>query len=288
MGYSKEIYEAANKKLRERHRRSEEDAERCKITFYNNCPRAEEISHELASISVNTAKAVFKVMNAAEAIERLKTKALSLRSELSRLCSENNIDTLEPHYTCSKCKDTGYIDGKMCSCLKELLRKESYRRLNTLTPLSFSTFESFSLEYYSNEPQINRPSNREIMRNTLQFCITYAKNFKPGFPNLILTGGTGLGKTHLSLAIANEGIQKGYGVVYSSVGPLVTKLENEHFGHESDTEIMDSLQNCDLLILDDLGNEFRTSFSSSAIYNIVNTRILLGKTTIISTNYSTK
>ncbi len=49
-----------------------------------------------------------------------------------------------------------------------------------------------------------------------------------------MTGGTGLGKTHLSLAIANEAIQKGYGVVYSSVGNLVTKLENEHFGRESE------------------------------------------------------
>jgi DNA replication protein DnaC len=103
-----------------------------------------------------------------------------------------------------------------------------------------------------------------------------------------MTGGTGLGKTHLSLAIANEAIQKSFGVVYSSVGSLVTKLENEHFGRESGTGVMNSLQDCDLLILDDLGTEFKSSFSSSAIYSLVNTRLLLEKPTIISTNLSTK
>ena len=54
---------------------------------------------------------------------------------------------LEPRYQCPLCRDTGYMDGKMCSCLKKLLRTESYRRLNELTPLTLSTFDSFSLYY---------------------------------------------------------------------------------------------------------------------------------------------
>ena len=40
----------------------------------------------------------------------------------------------------------------------------------------------------------------------------------------------------------------------------------------------------DLLILDDLGAEFATQFTVSAIYNIINSRILGGKPTIINTN----
>ena len=288
MGYGREIHEAADRELRERRRRAEADAERRRNAFYRACPRAEEIGRELAATSVNAAKAVLKGKGTAEALENLKTENLSLQAEFSRLQEKYGVDGLEPRYVCPKCRDTGYVDGKMCSCLKELLRTESYRRLNALTPLSLSTFETFSLDYYSDEPRDDRPSDRAIMHNTLESCMAYARKFGSGSPNLILTGGTGLGKTHLSLAIANEAIQKGYGVVYSSVGSLITKLENEHFGRESGTKAMDSLQECDLLILDDLGTEFRNSFSSSAIYNIINSRLLLEKPTIISTNLSTK
>lgn len=288
MGYGREIHEAAGRELRERRRHAEEDAERRRQAFFLRCPRAEQIVRVLASTSVNAAKAVLSGKNSAEALRNLKTKNLELQDELSRLEAEYGIDSLEPHYSCPKCHDTGYVDGRMCICMKELLRTESYRRLNALTPLSLSTFGSFSLGYYSDEPCDGRPSDRVIMHHTLRFCVDYAQQFGPKSQNLIMTGGTGLGKTHLSLAIANEVIQKGYGVVYSSVGNLVSKLENEHFGRDSGTETIDSLQNCDLLILDDLGTEFRSSFSSSAIYSLINSRLLLEKPTIISTNLSTK
>ena len=288
MAYGREIYEAAGRSLRERRRKAEEDAGRRRAELFRACPRAEQLERELASTSVRAAKAVLGGKNSAEALESLKERNLALQTELSRLREEYGAGDPEPAYACPKCRDTGYVDGRMCSCMKELLQRESYRRLNELTPLSLSTFGSFSLEYYSDEPREDRPSDREIMRNTLRFCQAYARRFGPGSPNLILTGRTGLGKTHLSLAIANEAIQKGCGVVYSSVGSLVAKLEDEHFGRDSGTETMASLQSCDLLILDDLGTEFRSSFSSAAIYSLVNSRLLLEKPTIISTNLSTK
>ena len=288
MGYGREIHEAADRELRERRRRAEGDAERRRNAFYRACPRAEEIGHKLAATSVSAAKAVLKGKSVAEALENLKAENLSLQAEFSQLLAKHCIDGLEPRYVCPKCRDTGYVDGKMCSCLKELLRTESYRRLNALTPLSLSTFDSYSLEYYSDKTRKDLTSERNIARSILHYCIEYANKFSLTSKNLIMTGGTGLGKTHLSLAIANVVIQKGFGVIYSSVGNLITKLENEHFGRDTGTEVLNSLQGCDLLILDDLGTEFRNSFSSSAIYNIINSRLLLEKPTIISTNLSTK
>ena len=46
--------------------------------------------------------------------------------------------------------------------------------------------------------------------------------------------------------------------------------------------------NCDLLVLDDLGAEMATTFSKSALYNLVNTRLLCKKPTIINTNLTIK
>ena len=47
---------------------------------------------------------------------------------------------------------------------------------------------------------------------------------------------------------------------------------------------MERILNCDLLILDDLGTEMTTAFVQSALYQIINTRLMEKKSTILSTN----
>ena len=48
------------------------------------------------------------------------------------------------------------------------------------------------------------------------------------------------------------------------------------------------LTSCDLLILDDLGTEFPSPYVNAALYDILNTRMMAEKPTIISTNLSLK
>ena len=47
---------------------------------------------------------------------------------------------------------------------------------------------------------------------------------------------------------------------------------------------MERVLSCDLLILDDLGSEMTTAFVQSALYQIINTRLMERRSTIISTN----
>jgi DNA replication protein DnaC len=290
MGYSREVYTSALQILQDRRRRAEEEAERRRSALRLRFPEVKETERLLASTAVAAARAVLRGGNAKESLQKLKEENQEQQRRLAELLQKAGMpeDGLEPHFTCPKCGDTGYLDGRMCSCLSNLLREEACRRLNALTPLSLSTFTTFSLDYYSDESENGRPSERETMGSTLRFCENYAERFGPYSANLILTGGTGLGKTHLSLAIANEAIQRGFGVVYGSAGNLVAKMESEHFGKDPEEETCGLLQSCDLLILDDLGTEFKSSFSSSAIYNVVNSRLMAQKPTIISTNLSTR
>lgn len=288
MGYSKEIYEAADRILAERRKDAEDEVEEHRAAFYRRCPAAERIETQLSSTAITAARAVLSGGNAREQLTRLKQNNQMLQNRLKDLLISEGYteDYLEPHYSCPDCQDKGYIDGKMCACMKKLLREESYRRLNTLTPLSLSTFESFSLNYYPGiAEEGQKKSPRDVMEGVLTNCRRYAANFSPSSPSLIMQGGTGLGKTHMSLAIANTVIQKGYGVIYCSVNNIINQLEREHFGRE-DGDSGKSLLECDLLILDDLGTEFRTAFSSAEIYNLVNTRLMTQKPTIISTNLS--
>ena len=290
MGYSREIYDAAMALLTDRRLREEQELAEKKDQFYLLYPRAREIERELSSTAVKAAKAVLSGADAAGQLAVLRDRNLELQTEYRGMLKEAGLpeDYLEPHYGCEKCEDTGYIDGKMCSCLKALLKKEAYRRLNAMTPLSLCTFDTFSLRYYPEEAERDGgiPPKAQMQR-VLKYCQDYAKGFSLSSPSLIMQGGTGLGKTHLSLAIANEAIQKGFGVIYGSTQNLATSLERERFGREpveGDTNQL--LLSCDLLILDDLGTEFSTSFVDAAIYNVINTRLMVQKPTIISTNLS--
>lgn len=283
MGYQKQVYERVSSILRERQRKAELEAEQRRSRFYADFPRAAQIEQALAKTSIAVARCVLKGGNIKEQLARLKEENQALQAELNLLLKADGrpLDDLEPRYTCPKCNDSGYIDGQMCSCMKRELRAEAYRELNASSPLSLCSFQQFSTDFY---PE----AYREQMDRILYNCIQYAENFSMKSPNLIFMGGTGLGKTHLSLAIAGTVIQKGYGVIYGSVNNLVNRLEQEHFGRSEDADTQQRLIECDLLILDDLGTEFKTAFSSAEIYNLINTRQMTSKPTIISTNLTMK
>jgi len=289
VGYSKDIYDAADRILLKRHKAAEADAAARKAAFYQSCPEAEKIESLLSTTAIAAARTILSGGNAKEQLTKLKKNNQALQERLRVLIQNggHRADYLEPNYTCKVCSDTGYLDGKMCDCMKNLLRTEAFNCLNSLTPLSLSTFDSFSLDYYPNSAEEgSRKSPRMIMEDVLSNCRKYADSFSITSSSLIMQGGTGLGKTHISLSIANMAIQKGFGVVYCSVNNIITKLEREHFGRNDNSNTDRLLMDCDLLILDDLGTEFKSAFSSAEIYNIVNTRLMTQKPTIISTNLS--
>lgn len=289
MGYSREVYDSAMEVLGQRRRKAEQEVAQRRMAFYANCPRGQQIQQELAAVGSSAARRVFAGGNVAAEIAKLREQSLALQKERRQLLEQVGLaeDALEAHYQCQACEDTGYIDGKMCNCLKGLLRQEAYRRLNAMTPLTLSGFEQFELRYYSSRAEAGEVSPREHMKGVLEFCQNYASSFCSHSPSLLFQGRTGLGKTHLSLSIAKTAIDKGYGVVYGSVQNFLSVLEKERFGRlESDTNR--DLLHCDLLILDDLGTEFSTQFVSAALYNIINTRLMSEKPTIISTNLSMK
>ena len=294
MGYSKEVKKAAALQLELSRKRALDEAENRKAALYVRIPRAKEIERALGKTAVQAARAVLTGNNARSALEHLHQENLSLQQELSQILRDENLpaDYLSPHFHCTLCQDEGYIDGKMCACLKQLLRNEAYNRLNRLSPLALSTFDSFSLDYYSEVPQKEGfPSPRKRMTDIFRYCKNYAAEFNLHSPNLLMQGATGLGKTHLSLAIAQVAINKGYGVIYVSAPNIVSQLEKERFRYQRGDGPLDSeqhLMECDLLILDDLGTEFTTNFSNAVLYNILNTRMMAEHPTIISTNLSMK
>lgn len=214
-----------------------------------------------------------------EEIKRIEEQNKSSQILVRRLLADNGFpeDYLDIHFTCPKCSDTGYQGAYYCDCFKKVCGMLQAENLNANTKLILSSFDTFQLSYYSGEDYFT-------MERIYNFARDYAANFTPRSGNVLMFGHTGLGKTHLSLAIANEVIQKGYTVIYDSIINILRGIENEHFSHEHSTDMIDLIMECELLILDDLGTEFETPFYNSTIYNIINTRLSAGRPTIISTN----
>lgn len=290
MGYSSIVYKAAADRLFERRLKAEKEADRRKAEIYRKLPRTKELEKEISRCGIQAARAVIGGGDVTEEMKNLRDRNLAMQSELAEILTSNGYDkdVFEPSYRCKRCNDTGYYEENgrtlVCNCLKQALVSCACEELNRTAPLSLSTFESFSLDYYDKEIDSKTgisPYNH--MSKILRYCRSYADIFAKNSESILMKGATGLGKTHLSLAIANEVIKKGYGVIYVSAPSLMQKLEKQHFSRDDDSAI-DMLVECDLLIVDDLGTEFHGQFSVSQMYNIFNSRMLANKPIIINTN----
>ena len=190
---------------------------------------------------------------------------------------------------CPICRDSGYVGENMCTCLAEYCRSEQKKELTSLLSTN-ATFDDFTLDYYPTAVNpITGLSPREQMEINYEFCVEYARHFRPGPDrNLLFNGAPGLGKTFLSACIAREVVDHGYSVVYDTAIHVFSCMEKQKFGGgtEEDVRMAERILACDLLILDDLGTEMSTAFIPSALYTIINSRILSEKPTIISTNYT--
>ena len=202
-------------------------------------------------------------------------------------------DALDPTPACTKCGDSGWAGAEMCTCLKELCAQEQMKALTALLNLTDEqNFDRLRLDVYSDQPWEGKRSPRENMKRVVTVCEGFARRF-PDYPlhNLLLSGGTGLGKTFLSGCIAREVSGHGYSVVYDTAISLFSTFEAKKFSRDlgQERQARDDTRrylNCDLLILDDLGSELTTPLAQSTLYEVVNSRLQGGKHTIISTNLS--
>lgn len=201
-------------------------------------------------------------------IAAIRARSEALQEERAALLARlgHGPAALDSTPACAQCGDTGWTAGGMCACLKGLCAQEQLRALTALLNLTDEqSFDRLRLDVYSDQPwQGQSRSPRENMRRVAQVCGGYARQF-PSYPlkNLLLSGGTGLGKTFLSGCIAREVSQRGYSVVYDTAIRLFSAFETRRFTRDAGEErqARDDTRRylgCDLLILDDLGSELTT------------------------------
>ncbi|MBR3594517.1 MAG: ATP-binding protein [Clostridia bacterium] len=280
MGFNSAVYQEAFEIKRRRQHNARLRYEKALAELYGANPRLEEIERELRGIGARAAIAA--IAGNEEVVASLRESAEALKAEKDAIYGDDAFEIAE--YDCEACSDTGYLpNGQICDCVKAIAKEIARKKLCEEMPIGDSRFDNFDLDFYS-DTAVGNTTPKKRMTQILRVCKEFAENFDSHSENLLFLGGTGLGKTHLSLAIAGEVLAGNRNVIYGSIQNLVNKLSAETFSYSGSTDVSDSILGCELLIIDDLGSEMSTSFSQSCIYNIINTRMMRGLSTIISTN----
>lgn len=285
MAYSQEVLRLAQERLARENAEKRSRYNQRLWESYDKVPRLREIDMQLRRTMAVAAQTAFvQGGDAKAAMEQVKEQNLGLQNERKALLEANFAPGWLEDGVCQNCGGSGFMGSTMCSCLKAICRQEQKNVIAKLTT-GAERFENFRLDYYSQKPDPNLGvSPYQVMEKVLAYTRRYTESFTPGM-NLLFVGNTGLGKTFLSACIANEMTDKGYSVAYESAPQLFEKLNRNHFTpDEESARQVQELKTCDLLILDDLGTEMTNSFVISALYALVNDRLLSGKSMVISTN----
>ena len=290
MGYNRENYRRIREEYQTKYLRAREAAEERRLALHALYPAVAEMDRALSETGLEIMRVT---LEGGEARER-KLAEIRERNELLLQARAEFLesagypaDYTSVRYECELCGDSGYVDGKMCSCMRRALTLAGYESSGIADLLHTQTFDTFSLDYYRRDA-----ATYERMAHNLKIMRGYADNFSTDrMQNLLLMGSTGLGKTHLSSAVARTVIDRGFDVQYVTAVGMLSDFEYQRFGNSisgDEGENVARYYDCDLLIIDDLGTEVVNQFTLSCIYNVINIRLTRKRSTVISTNFTQK
>ena len=251
------------------------------------CEKIPQFSTVESQLMKNGTRLLGCILDKCNSFEDIKSSIKELQKKKAELLEENGFasDYTDEIFSCSVCRDTGFVDGRRCECLKNLIAKHIGANSNLTEFMRSQTFETFDMSLFENQKE-NGGRVMKVMQVVCDSAITFAENFDINHENLLLLGNAGTGKTFVSSCIANRALERGKTVYYQTAYRLFELFEGAKFG-KGDEEVHDIVKyvyDVDLLIIDDLGTEFVTQFTSATLFDIINSRITAGKSTVISTN----
>ena len=286
MGYNNSIYKKIYDEYSQKYLIARERADKRAEELHKAIPEIAKIDKELSLTGLEIFFASVSGVNSPSKLAEIRANNEALQKRRAEILVANGypVDYSDVKYDCVKCGDTGFVENKMCSCMREALTLAGIENSGFGHLIKEQRFDNFSLDFYK-----KNPTYYDVMHKNVEFLKDYAESFDPkSSQSILLMGGTGLGKTHLSSAVAQKVIEKGNDVFYTGAIDLVSQFEIQRFKtyNNEPNELIERYFECDLLIIDDLGTEIVNQFSVSTLYNVINDRLSRRKPTIVSTNLS--
>ena len=134
--------------------------------------------------------------------------------------------------------------------------------------------ERMTFEHFNPNGHMNATHDQSASINmAFEYALQFSEEGNPE-PWLYLHGLTGVGKTHLAVAIADFRQKRGLPVTFWVVSDILDNLRKT-FSKNNDTEfydLFDKIRNCEFLILDDLGPQNMTNWALGKLYQLVSHR----------------
>lgn len=246
--------------------------------IYKKLPRLMEIEDEIKKLSFQKIQqALLKKGQTSNKIDGMVFQLIKER-ELILQAEGLDSDVFEPDWDCKKCCDKGYIEpGVTCSCF--IIEKNNIvmEKSGLVGEMLEKTFDNFDLNYYTDGHSMQKKIHRSI-----EFIDNIHQGKKQ--KNLYLWGNVGTGKTHLSLAIANQLLKYNHSVIYKRIDDLLEIIIELKYEDKHNKEQLEVIKNVDLLVIDDLGAEKTSAFALNQIRIILEERSNMNKAMIINSN----
>ena len=285
MGYNTADYIKIRNEFSDKYQIARQRAEERRVRIHAEIPEIFEIDKTLSRTGMDIMGIITSGGNTEKRIAELEARNNALVAEREAILTSHGYpaDYTDVHYDCERCGDTGFVDTVMCDCMKRALVKAGFESSGLGGLIGKQRFDNFDLGYYD-----EANDSRKRVAKSLETLKRFADNFCDStYSNFILIGTTGLGKTHLSTAVAERVIERGFDVLYVSATAMLADFEEKRFGNGSAAATGNDTAryyDCDLLIIDDLGAEVVNKFTQSYLYDVINSRMNNRRCTIINTN----
>ncbi len=283
-------YSQANRELAEIRKRNTDEQRRRETEVRDAAPEYAEVEAGLAAGGAALAKCV---LGGVADISQIRRHIENTQKKKYKILAGLNLpeDYLDEIHTCKKCHDTGYDEGgARCECLKNMISKYVGINSNLTEMMREQRFENFDFSLFEGQPDIKGRSVEKVIKSAYKKAEVFAETFETTNSNLYIYGAAGTGKTYLSSCIANRVLERGFTVYYQSAFSLLDMMEKAKFGRldEAEADAVDFASryaySVDLLVIDDVGTEFVSAYSSAALFDIINSRLTAGKSTVVSSN----
>lgn len=198
--------------------------------------------------------------------QKIDTKKLNeIENKIEKIKEKYGLKGKKIEYGCNFCHDEGYIEGKMCKCLKSEISKI------LLAGSGFENLENF-------DKSIKSSNNEKLYSLMKEWCN------KNSNKNLIyIAGPTGVGKTHLVKCMANELIENGK--VIKLVTAFNMNQDFKEFKKTMNEDLLNRYLSPEVLFVDDLGTEPKyKDVTIEYLYLVINERKMRNLATIITSN----
>lgn len=225
---------------------------------------------------------ISKCKSKTKSFDNLKQNLKTVREEKTKVLKSLNLsaDDLKPKYECKICGDAGFVNGRQCECFKKR-KNEELIKLFGLTAKENCTFETFNVEICKNAKQA------EILQKTAKFLKIWSEKFPNNEQyNIIISGGTGVGKTFLTSCLANEMLKKDKTVCFISAFDLNEAFLKYHTSFDATkSSWLTPFIEADILFIDDLGTEpILKNITKNYLYLVLSERECFSRPVVITTN----